>query len=62
MSATFSSETQELLDRAERAIERSIEARRDSAKRIAEAQNWVRSVETNIYRANTLRKEAAQRR
>jgi hypothetical protein len=37
MSATFSCETQELLDRAERAVERSIELREQSARGIADA-------------------------
>jgi len=62
MSATFSfsRETQELLDRADCAIARSIEARLESAMGIAEAQKWVRFAEMNIYGADTLRKEAAQ--
>ena len=60
MVATFSWETQELLDRADRAIERSIDAREESAKGIAEAQKWLRFMERNIYRADRLRKQPAQ--
>lgn len=62
MVATFSWETQELLDRADRAIERSIDAREESARGIAEAQKRLRFMETNIYHTNPLRKAAAEPR
>ncbi len=57
MSATFSWETQELLDRADRAIEHSIEAREDCARGLAEARRWMLHVELALYgdRAETIR-------
>jgi hypothetical protein len=59
MVATFSWETQEMLERADRAIKRSIDAREESARGIAEAQKWLRFMETNMYQGGQLRKEAA---
>jgi hypothetical protein len=64
MSATFSSETQELLDRAERAIERAAELREERAKGIAKARRWMLYVEMNLcrYPDETSRKETVRRR
>jgi hypothetical protein len=64
MSAIFSWETQELLDRADRAIERSMELRRESARALAKAQRWMLHVEMNLcrYPDETTRKNTAQRR
>jgi hypothetical protein len=50
MSLTFSWETQELLDRADKAIEHSIEAREQSAIGIAQAKKWMLYVELSLYR------------
>ncbi len=51
MAAKFSWETQELLDRADRAIERSIKVREETARAIAKAQEWISEV--NMYRDRT---------
>jgi hypothetical protein len=63
MSATFSWETKDLLDRADRAIERSMELRKESARALAEARRWMLHVEMNLWRYpdETSRKETAQR-
>jgi len=52
MSATFSWETKDLLDRADRAIEHSMELRKESARALTEARRWMRYVEVNLYWEN----------
>jgi hypothetical protein len=53
MSAIFSWETKDLLDRADRAIERLMELRKESARAVAQAKKFVRYVQVNLYRDST---------
>jgi hypothetical protein len=62
MTSTFSWETKILLDRADRAIERSMKLREESARELARARRWILYVEMNLCRSpdETSRKETAQ--
>jgi hypothetical protein len=61
MNPSFSWQTQQLLNRADKAIEHSIEAREYCARGLAEARRWMLHVELALYgdRAETIRKETA---